>query len=60
MIPPKTRRLGLSDFVPEESALLEFVARFHPKFQQLKLKIKSLQISTLLDDLRLLALAERA
>jgi O-methyltransferase len=60
MIPPKTRRLGLSDFVPEESAPLEFVARFHPKFQQLKLKIKSLQISTLLDDLRLLALAEMA
>lgn len=61
MIQPKTRRLGLCDFVPEESALLKFVARFHPtKFHQLRLKIKSLHMSTLLDELRLLALAEVA
>jgi O-methyltransferase len=53
-------RLGLCDFVPADSALLKFVARFHPKFQQLKLKLKSLDISTLLDDLRLLALVEMA
>lgn len=56
----KTRRPGLCDFVPEDSVLLKFAARFHPKFQQLKQKIKPLDTGTLLDDLRLFALMELA
>ncbi|NQT90210.1 MAG: class I SAM-dependent methyltransferase, partial [Candidatus Omnitrophica bacterium] len=50
----------MSDFVPDEGMLLKFAFRFHPKINELRLILKSFQISTLLDNKRLIALMEIA
>lgn len=55
-----TRRAGIADFVPEESAARKFAARFHPRLAALTARLRECGIETLLDAHRLLALTELA
>jgi hypothetical protein len=49
-------RPGIADFVPPDGRLLDFVTRYHPAIKQIRLRLESSQVESLLDPGRLLAL----